>query len=846
MQIDLAKDFGLALNTSKIPDWTQDCVAEKEIDEGIIIAEDRAGRTHYIKIIEIIPVNFMIMTEGEQNAVIRKYTNLLKTGPENFHIKIVTDVANLDDYVTMARKSYEKEKNERCKEMINDYISFLLEEGGLDSYKKHYYFIFELGEDDMRSVTNQEEAVRLMKQRTNELRIAFRQTGNNAILLDPDPKTEKKLLGNLLYNYYNRRSKEYESFKARVERMQSDKLKVQKLLPEMADEIEFDMKNIIAPRSIDFCESPSYVVIDGMYKSHFFVDGKTIPNYMNTTDGWLAAINNFGYGYDIDIYFQKADAQQKLNSIKTSLKVSSFKNSRTEEESLDADETREAYSGQMYLKSALKAARQGVYDMSILITVWAHTKKELAIRKEAMKKAATRLDVEIYECKRFQEDAFYSTGFTMDLRPKLFSVARRNLTTAGVAAAYPYTSFSMADKEGIALGYHLDNGSQVMYDPFDNRYTNANMFIFGKSGGGKSFSLMTMIMRLRYHGIQNFILAPEKQHEFLRLTSAVGGEFVDLASTSTQRINPLEIIPMSSPEMELLNGEDYQEKAWMVDKCDALKVWLGLLIPGISPGEEAILDSLLVKLYKDFGITADNDSIWEDKEKTKLKKMPIITDLYQRVCDAVKAGDLRRDIADVLSKFITGSARNMNGETNVDLDNKLIVFGLQNIDKKLLPATMFIILQFVWARSRQNIAEKKMITIDEGWKLLKGSSAHVGEFVEEIFKVIRGYGGGAIFATQFIKDVLRDPNGYGEAILSNSQAKLLFGMESFDTEITAAALHLSEEDIGRIATFEQGEGMFFAGANHIPIKVEASSLEYELFTTKRKDKQKQLEMMQAN
>jgi len=134
---------------------------------------------------------------------------------------------------------------------------------------------------------------------------------------------------------------------------------------------------------------------------------------------------------------------------------------------------------------------------------------------------------------------------------------------------------------------------------------------------------------------------------------------------------------------------------------------------------------------------------------------------------------------------------------------------------------------------------------DEGWKLLKGSSSHVGEFVEEIYKVIRGYGGGAIFATQFIKDVLRDPNGYGEAILSNSQAKLLLGMETTDRDITANALHLNEEDCSRIETFDKGEGLFFAGSTHIPLKVEASGEEYYLFTTNRKDKEKQLEAMRA-
>jgi len=843
MKIDLAKDMGLAFNHTKMPEWTQDCVAERDIIDGVIIADDRSGRTHYIKIIEIIPINFAIMTEEDQDTIINKYAGIIKTGPEDFHIKVVTDIANLDDYVTMARNAYKKEKNENCKKMINDYISFLLEEGGMESYKTHYYFIFELSDDDKKGLKSEEAAIDMMHKRTSEIRAAFRATRNEAILLDPDPATEKKLLARMLYGYYNRRSKEYEPFESRVKRIKEDKEKIKKLLPEMAEDINFDMKNLIAPRSIDFCESPSYVVIDGMYKSHFFVRGKTIPNYMSTIGGWFNSILRFGYGYDIDVYFQKADSDQRLESLKRNLKVSSFLMSNTVAEAENADEVKENYSGQMYMKKALKGSRESVYDMSVLITVWAHTKEELKIRKEAMQKAALRLDVDILECKRFQEEAFYSTGYTMELRPKLYNVARRNLTTSGVAASYPFTSFSLVDDEGIALGYHRENRSLVMFDPFDSKYPNANMCIFGRAGAGKTFSLMTLITRLRYHGIQNFVLAPEKQHEFLRIVDEVDGQFIDLASTSVQRINPLEIIPMESPEMSLLQGDDFVEKAWMIDKCDALKTWFRLLVPDITPAEIAIIDTLLVELYDDFGITSDNDSIFADKSHTRTKRMPIISDLYNKVKENVEEGNLRRDIADILSKFIKGSCRNMNGETNVDLTNKFIVFGLQNIEKDMLPPTMFIILQFVWARSRQNIAEKKMITMDEGWKLLKGSDRKVAEFVEEIYKVIRGYGGGAIFATQSISDLLSSDNDYGNAILANSPSKIILGMERRDLDMIAPTMGLNNEERSLITTLARGEALFCANTNHIPIEIKASNSEYQLFTTSRKDKEKMLKQM---
>lgn len=834
MAIDIAKDLGLAFNYTKIPEWTQDCVSEQRIKRGVIISEDRAGKTHYVKILEVMAVNFSIMTEDEQNLVIRRYANFLKTGPENFHIKVVTDFANFDDYVTAARKAYEREESESCKELIADYIHFLQEEGGLDSFIKHYYFIFELGSEDLRSVRNEEEAIEMMCRKAEEVKAGLRTSGNEVLVLDAD--TENRYIAELLYNYYNRRSMYYEPYEMRNKRISEDRKKVNEIVPNA--NIPTDFRSLVAPRSIDFCESPSYMVIDGMYRSHFFIRGTTIPGYMATIGGWLNGVVNFGYGYDVDIFFQKGDTAQRLNQIKTGLKFSKFNVQNTEAEQENAEDVYNKYSGQMYLKNALKGARESIYDMSVLITVWAGTIEDLAMRKKALKKAAVTLDLDILECKRYQEEAFYSTGYSMEIRPKIYNVTKRNLTTSAVAASYPFTSFNLADKNGIAIGYHRENGSMIMYDQFDGRYANANMFICGASGHGKTFSLLTLTSRYRYHGIQNFILAPDKQDEFRRICDAVGGVFIDIATTSKQRINPLEIRPMSSPEAEFLGGASYSEKSWVMDKIDNLKTWLGILIPDLTKAESSVMETVLLQLYERFGMTEDNNSIYVDGDASKTKTMPIMSDFYEEVLKKVEAGEFRRDISDILSTFITGACRNMNGQTNVDLNNKYLVFGLENIKGDMLAPTMFIILEFIWAKCRQNKTEKKIIVIDEGWQLLDGSNKQVGEFVQEIFKVIRGFGGGALFATQSLSDLFNGKDNYGAAVLACSHSKIILGMERTDLNSIAGQLGLNNEEISTIPSLERGEALFCAGPNHMPIRIKASNSEYRLFTTKREDLEK--------
>lgn len=824
MEFDLTRDLGLNLNRTKIPEWTQDMISEMTVKDGIVVTEDQRGKKRFVKILEVIALNFPIMSATEQDNCILGYADLIKGLNSSFHIKVITTYSNIEDYVEKARDSYQKEQDPSCKSMIARYISYLQNEGGLDTYRKHYYFIFELEPEELRGVKDEDEIMEKLKRKSESVSTAFRSLGNEVLL---DEAKDSGRICEILYSYYNRRTAREENYNSRVARFRDDREKVRSILPD--SDIPFDFRNLIAPKSIDFNESPAYMVIDGMYRSHFFVRGSSMPSYMLTQSGWLAGIMNFGYGFDVDIYFLKGDVSKKDAAIKTSMKISSYKIQNTSPSQDNYEEVQEAAASAQWYRQALRGGHQTPYDIIVLITVWANTLEELDYRKTEMKKAARQLDVSLYECKRYQEEAFYSTGYTMNIRPKLINVGKRNLSSDGVAAAYPFTSYNMADKNGFALGYNRDNSSLVMYDPYDSGYNNANIFTVGGSGSGKTYTMMLIATRMRYLGIQNFIFAPEKQEEYGRLCDALGGEFIDFSATSTKRINPLEIRPLSSPIAAFLGGEAYEEKSWVIDKVENMLILLNHLIHDLDQAENAQLEIILLKLYERFGMNDDNNSIYVDEAHTVLKEMPILANLYDDVCEAVEKGELRREIAIILNKFIEGACRNLNGHTNVNLDNKFIVFGIEHVKEEMLASTMFILMNLVWDKVRQDKTERKMIHFEEGWKLLDNDNEEVGKFVKKVYKLIRGFGGGANFATQEVGDIAKSK--FGSSIISNSHCKIVLGMEHSQILEIAGLLGLSEKEASKVSRQRKGKALFCAGFNHIPIQVKAFDKEHERFTT---------------
>ena len=443
------------------------------------------------------------------------------------------------------------------------------------------------------------------------------------------------------------------------------------------------------------------------------------------------------------------------------------------------------------------------------------------------------MDIQVGDCNFQQEAALRSTMPFLYLDPSLERKARRNVLTSGAASTYMFTSFELSDDNGILLGLNRHNNSLCIVDPFNTKVNkNASFTICGTTGAGKTYTIQTMALRLRARGVQCFILAPLKGHEFKRACHRVGGSYIKLAPGSNDCINVMAIRPTISPEMELIDELDYNDiDSMLARKIQQLMIFFSLLVPDMTNEEEQMLDEALVKTYGEFGITHDNDTLYTDTARTQMRPMPILGDLHRNL----KENPLTNRLATILSRFVTGSAQSFNRQTNVNLENKYVVLDISELKGKLLPVGMIIALDYVWDTVKADRTKKKMIFIDEIWKLIGGTAnKQAAEFCLEIFKIIRGYGGGAVAATQDLSDFFSLEEGrYGRAIINNCKTKIILNLEQDEAEYVKDVLKLTRSEIRNITQFERGEALISSNSNKVPVIIKASREEQQLITTDR-------------
>jgi len=478
---------------------------------------------------------------------------------------------------------------------------------------------------------------------------------------------------------------------------------------------------------------------------------------------------------------------------------------------------------------------EDLFYMSVFVTISAKTYDELLWRKQQMTDMLKSMDMYLSDCRFQQEDALRSVMPFLQISPKLQKKTQRNVLTSGAASTYMFTSFEMSDDSGVLLGVNRHNNSLCIVDLFNTKINkNANLTMCGTSGTGKTFTLQLLALRMRMRGIQCYIIAPIKGHEFKRACSKIGGEFIKIAPGSPHCINVMEIRHTISPEMELIDEVDYNDMdSMLARKIQQLMIFFSLLIPDMTNEEEQMLDEALIKTYNEFGITHDNNSLYADATcfPPKLKKMPILGDLHKHLLE----NPMTTRIAAIVSRFVTGSAQSFNRQTNVDLTNKYIVLDLSELKGKLLPVGMMIALDYVWDNIKADRVKKKAIMIDEIWQLIGASSNKLAaEFCLEIFKVIRGYGGAAIAATQDLSDFFSlDDGKYGRAIINNSKNKIILNLEQDEAQYVKDVLKLTRTEVRSITQFERGEALIHSNNNKVPVVIKASVEEKEMITTDR-------------
>lgn len=804
--------------------FTQDFIPIKNLEHGIIETTD--GR--YIKILEIEPINFMLRSEEEQYEIICSFASWLKISPVHLQFKSITRKADSDKHIAMLRKEMETEESEQCKKLSEGYIRLIKDVGSREALTRRFFLIFRYEELRRNENSDYGQICSTLLTAEQNARAYFMQCGNNIL----QPKDPDEATAEILYMFFNRRSCVEEPFHSRVDRIVLDTMAAKNKVIGIDPVPHIRMAHFIAPRGIDLTHR-NYIIMDGLYYSFLYIKGNGYPNKVRA--GWMSSLINAGEGIDVDVFLRRENRSKTIDKVAQRIRLNRTKLKSMQDTSTDYEELAGSIQAGYFIKQGIANYNEDLFYMSVFMTVSARTYEELMWRKQQMTDMLKSMDMYVSDCSFQQEDALRTVMPFLQISLKLEKKSKRNVLTSGAASTYMFTSFEMSDDTGVLLGINRHNNSLCIVDLFDTKKNkNANLNLLGTSGAGKTFTMQLLALRMRMRGIQCYIIAPIKGHEFRRACNRIGGQFIKIAPGSPHCINIMEIRHTISPEMELIDELDYSEMdSLLAQKIQQLMIFFSLLIPDMTNEEEQMLDEALIRTYGKFGIMHDNDSVYEDRNAVppKMKAMPILGDLHEEL----QKNEMTKRIAIIVSRFVTGSAQSFNQQTNVDLSNKYIVLDLSELKGKLLPVGMMIALDYVWDKIKSDRTKKKAIMIDEIWQLIgAGSNRMAAEFCLEIFKVIRGFGGAAISATQDLSDFFGLEDGrYGRAIINNSKNKIILNLEPDEAEFVRDTLKLTKTEIRSITRFERGEALICSNNSKVPVIIKASKEEQEMITTDR-------------
>lgn len=802
---------------------TQSYLPIRDIRNGIVETTD--GR--YLKILEIEPINFALRSDEEQYNIISSFASWLKISPMRIQCKAITRRADSDKHVALVKQELSQEENPQCRAMGEDYLRLIQQVGSREALTRRFFLIFQY-EAAGRNDGDYARIVGSLQAAEQTARAYFPQCGNSIV----QPSNSDEATAEILYQIFNRRSCQTEPFQTRVDRVVLDAMLSQGLTVGLDPVPEIPVTEFLAPRGIDLTHR-NYILMDGRYYTVLYIRGNGYPSRVRA--GWMSALINAGEGIDIDIHLRREIRSKAIDKVAQRIRLNRTKLKGMQDTSTDYEELHNSIQAGYFIKNGIANYNEDLFFLSVFVTVSAQTYEELLWRKRQMTDMLKSMDMQVSECSFQQEAAFRSVLPLLQMDPGLEKKSRRNVLTSGAASAYPFCSYEMSDDNGVLLGVNRGNNSLCIVDFFNTKvHKNANLVLLGTSGAGKTFTMQLLALRMRMRGIQSFIVAPIKGHEFRRACVHIGGEFIKIAPGSPHCINVMEIRHVTSPEMELIDEIAYGEMdSLLARKIQQLMTFFGLLIPDMTNEEEQMLDEALIKTYQDFGINHDNDSVYEDAhaDPPRMKKMPILGDLHKHLLE----NPMTQRLAAIVSRFVTGSAQSFNRQTNVDLSNKYIVLDLSELKGKLLPVGMFIALDYVWDQIKADRTQRKAIFIDEIWQLIGASSTRLAaEFCLEIFKVIRGFGGAAIAATQDLSDFFGLEDGkYGRAIINNSKNKIILNLEPDEARTVQETLKLTRSEVRAVTQFERGEALICSNSNKVPVVIKASQTELEMITTDR-------------
>ncbi len=569
------------------------------------------------------------------------------------------------------------------------------------------------------------------------------------------------------------------------------------------------LRDFIAPSSIEL-NGGDFRLGTRMART-YYVYG--YPRQLYT--GWISPIVNLDEVIDISLYIYPVESQvvldnlrKKVTQLEAGMQIGAEKGKvrdpGMEVAIQDAEEMRDK----------LQVGEERFFRFGFYFTIYANSMEELEFVSHKVESMLGQQLVYSKPASSQQEQGLNSTvpQFVDQLQ------IRRNMSTGAISTSFPFTSADLSQENGILYGINMHNSGLVLFDRFS--LENGNSVVFAKSGAGKSFTVKLEALRSMMMGTEILIIDPENEYE--RMCEAVGGAYVRLSLSSATRINPFDL-----PHVVDAEEADNALRSNLITLHGLLRLMMGgaqaqmqgnqqVMAPALSPVEESDLDSALIETYAKVGIT--NDPL------THQGPPPTIADLYDTL---LHMGNTGPQLAQRLRKYTTGTfAGIFSQQSNIDINNPLVVFNIRDLEDELRPVAMYIVLNYIWNKTKSD-KRKRILIVDEAWQLMKYEDS--ANFMFSLAKRARKYNLGITTITQDVEDFMG--SRMGRAIVANASMQFLLKQSPTAVDVLADVFKLTSEEKKRLSQFPVGQGLFFAGQNHVHIQVTASPTETNLITT---------------
>lgn len=556
---------------------------------------------------------------------------------------------------------------------------------------------------------------------------------------------------------------------------------------------QISLVDILSPEEIevDF----NHLRINEMYYSTYFVSG--YPRYVEPN--WLEPLISFDHSLNISMFIYPSTSKGVLDDLKRKVAEMEATIQTDLERGRGVDPAVQvALDDARSLQEQLAKGAERFFRLGLYVTVPSKDKKELDNVTKLIQSTLSSLSITSYPATLQMEDGFKS-GLPIG---EDYLEINHNMDTTSLATTFPFTSSELTANEGIMYGINEHNDSLIIFDRFS--LENANSCVFAKSGAGKSYMVKLETLRSLMFGVDAIIIDPEQ--EYLNLTKAVGGNYINFSSDSPIKINPFDLSNV------IESGENELGR-----KILTLTGFLKIVLGEISATQAAILDRALTTTYRLKGIIAN--------PKSQNLPAPLMEDLY-KVLSGMEE-EPARELAFRLERFIKGSLAGIfSAHSNVDLSNPLTVFSVRDLPDQLRPLAMYLILDYIWTRIRTQI-KKRLLVVDEAWYMMRNPDS--ANFLVEMAKRARKYYLGVTTVTQDVEDFLSGDRG--KEIISNSSIQVLLKQGPGSIERVGAVFNLSEGERRLLLSAGVGQGLFFAGPTHVAMSVLASQEEHQLITS---------------